>query len=123
MTRRHRIITAALAALLLTATAAQAGVPIWQRVLRWISGETSDTPVQTHMMGKHMQMSLRQPPQPGDPERAEEIRAAARRVLETYRDVADAEAEGYAPFAPAARSGGSALHAFMATGNERAESI
>ena len=104
MTRRYRIIAAALAAMLV-ATAAHAGVPLWQRVLRWVSGDTSETPVQTHMMGKHMQMSVRQPPQPGDAARAEDIRAAARRVLETYRDVADAEAEGYAPFAPTGKMG------------------
>ena len=104
MTRRL-LIFAALAALVIGAGTAHAGVPLWQRVLRWVSGETSDTPVQTHMMGKHMQMSVRQPPQPGDAARAEEIRAAARRVLETYRDVADAEAEGYAPFAPTGKMG------------------
>jgi hypothetical protein len=104
MTRRL-LIFAALAALLIGAGTANAGVPLWQRVLRWVSGETSDTPVQTHMMGKHMQMSVRQPPQPGDAARAEEIRAAARRVLETYRDVADAEAEGYAPFASSGKLG------------------
>ncbi len=104
MTRRHRIIAAALAALLVT-TAAHAGVPLWQRVLRWASGDTSETPVQTHMMGKHMQMSVRQPPQPGDAARAEEIRAGARDVLQTYRDVADAEAEGYVAFAPTGKMG------------------
>ena len=104
MTSRYRIIAAALAAMLVT-TAAQAGVPLWQRVLRWVSGDTSDTPVQTHMMGKHMQMSVRQPPKPGDAARAEEIRSAARGVLQTYRDVADAEAEGYAPFAPIGKRG------------------
>ncbi len=105
MSRRKRIIAASLAALLLVTTAAQAGVPLWQRVLRWVSGDTSETPVQTHMMGKHMQMSVRQPPKPGDAERAAEIRAVARRVLETYRDVADAQAEGYAPFAPTGKMG------------------
>ena len=104
MTRRHRIIAAAVAAML-AATAAHAGVPLWQRVLRWVSGDTSETPVQTHMMGKHMQMSVRQPLQPGDTARADEVRAAARRVLETYRDVADAKAEGYAPFAASGKIG------------------
>ncbi|MEP6609501.1 MAG: hypothetical protein ABJA83_12585 [Burkholderiaceae bacterium] len=104
MTRRNRIVAVALAAML-CANAADAGVPLWQRVLRWVSGETSDTLVQTHMMGKHMQMSVRQTPQPGDAARAEEIRDAARRVLERYRDVADAEAGGYAPFAPTGRIG------------------
>ena len=104
MTSRHRIIAAAIAAMVV-ATAAHAGVPLWQRVLRWVSGDTSDTPVQTHMMGRHMQMSVRQPPKPGDAARAGEILAAARGVLQTYRDVADAEAEGYAPFAPTGKMG------------------
>ena len=117
---RYRIVTAMLAALLLTSTAVHAGVPLWQRVLRWVSGDTSDTPVQTHMMGKHMQMSVRQPPKPGDAERAEEIRAAARQVLATYSNVADAEAEGYAPFAPSGRMGEEVhyTHSFRA-GNEK----
>ena len=75
MMTRRLLIFAAIAALLIGAGTANAGVPLWQRVLRWVSGETSDTPVQTHMMGKHMQMSVRQPPQPGDAARAEEIRA------------------------------------------------
>ncbi len=114
MTRRHRIIAAALAALLVT-TAAHAGVPLWQRVLRWVSGDTSETPVQTHMMGKHMQMSVRQPPQPGDAARAEEIRAGASDVLQTYRDVADVEAEGYVAFAPTGKMGEEvSLHAPLA---------
>lgn len=104
MIRSKRVVAVALTAALV-ASAAHAGVPLWQRVLRWVSGETSDTPVQTHMMGKHMQMSVRQPAQPGDAERAEQVRATASRVLERYRDVADAEAEGYAPFAPTGRIG------------------
>lgn len=119
MTRRNRLIAVALAAALV-ATAAHAGAPLWQRVLRWVSGESSDTPVQTHMMGKHMQMSVRQPPQPGDTARAEEIRAAARRVLETYRDVTDAEAEGYAPFAPTGRIGEEVHYThYWRAGNEK----
>lgn len=119
MRRRHRLMAAALATMLV-ATAAHAGVPLWQRVLRGISGESSETPVQTHMMGKHMQMSVRQPPQPGDDARADEIRAAARRVLATYHDVADAEAEGYAPFAPRGVIGEEVhyTHSFRA-GNEK----
>ena len=47
-----------------------------------------------------MQMSVRTEPKPGDAERAEAIVAAARRVLERYRDVATAERDGYRPFAP-----------------------
>ena len=75
-------------------------VPFWQRLIRWVSGDSSDTPVQTAMMGRHMQMSVRQPARPGDAARAEAILAAARRVLARYRDVADAERDGYRAFAP-----------------------
>ena len=92
----------ALATLLATAPAAALadGVPFWQRLLRWSSGDSSDTPVATTMMGKHMQMSVRQPARPGDAARAEAILGSARRVLERYRDVAEAERDGYRPFAP-----------------------
>jgi hypothetical protein len=92
----------ALAALLAVAPAAAVadGVPFWQRLLRWHSGDSSETPVATTMMGKHMQMSVRQPLRPGDAARAEAILAAARRVLARYRDVADAERDGYRAFAP-----------------------
>lgn len=91
----------AVATLLAAAPAAAAvDVPLWQRLLRWSSGESSDTPVATTMIGKHMQMSVRQPARPGDAERAEAILAAARRVLERYRNVAAAERDGYRPFAP-----------------------
>ncbi|MGH6610082.1 MAG: hypothetical protein ACRECQ_07485 [Burkholderiaceae bacterium] len=114
------VLVAALIALLIGAGTAQAGVPLWQRVLRWVSGETSDTPVQTTMMSKHMQISVLQPAKPGDARRAEEILAAARRVLDQYRDVADAEAEGYAPFAPSGKIGEEVhyTHHFRA-GNEK----
>lgn len=104
MTRQHRF-GAALIVLALASSAAYAAAPLWQRILRWVSGETSDTPVQTTMMGKHMQISVPQPAKPGDAKRAEEILSAARRVLEQYRDVADAEAEGYVAFAPTGKVG------------------
>ena len=92
----------ALATLLATAPGAAwaDGVPFWQRLLRWSSGDSSDTSVATTMMGKHMQMSVRRPERPGDAARAEAILGSARRVLERYRDVAEAEREGYRPFAP-----------------------
>ncbi len=102
---RKLLLVAALAALLIGAGTADAGVPLWQRLLRWAGGDSSDTPVQTTMMSKHMQISVPQPAKPGDAARAEQIRATARRVLERYRDVADAEAEGYAPFAPTGKMG------------------
>ena len=102
---RGRRILAGAVALLLVAGSASAGVPLWQRLLRWAGGDSSDTPVHTTMMARHMQISVRQPPKPGDAERAKQILAAARNVLERYRDVADAEAEGYAPFAPSGKLG------------------
>jgi len=97
---RFAVALAASLAAAAPAAAAADSVPLWQRLLRWASGDSSDTPVQTEMMGKHMQMSVRQAARPGDTERAEAILAAARRVLERYRDVADAERAGYRPFAP-----------------------
>jgi hypothetical protein len=47
-----------------------------------------------------MQMSVRRAERPGDAARADAVLAAARRVLERYRDVAVAERDGYRPFAP-----------------------
>lgn len=78
---------------------------LWMRVLRWMSGETSDTPVATTMMGPHLQISVRQGLQPGDEERALELLRAARVVMERYRDVKDAERDGYRPFAPTGQIG------------------
>lgn len=75
------------------------GVPLWQRLLRWAGGETSETPVATTVKG-HMQMSVRRAPQPGDAERADAVLAAAGRVVEHYRDVETAERDGYRAFAP-----------------------
>lgn len=98
--KSKRFLLVLIAALAIFTAAAHAGVPLWQRILRWSGGPSSATPVATTMMGRHMQMSARQPEKPGDRERAEEILAAARSVLERYGDVSVAEAEGYAPFAP-----------------------
>jgi hypothetical protein len=75
------------------------GVPLWQRLLRWAGGESSETPVSTTTKG-HMQMSVRTPQRSGDAERADAILAAAGRVLERYRDVETAERDGYRAFAP-----------------------
>lgn len=97
--RSARFTALALAVLLaVTTTAATAGVPFWQRMLRWMSGESSDTPVQITMMGPHLQISVRQPPQPDDAARAEAVRTAALAVMERYRDVKAAERDGYRPF-------------------------
>ncbi len=84
--------------LAVSSTAASAGVPFWQRVLRWMSGESSDTPVQITMMGPHLQLSVRQPPQPDDAARAEAVRTAALAVMDRYRDVKTAQRDGYRPF-------------------------
>ena len=75
-------------------------VPVWQRLLRWGGGPSSETPVETMMMGEHMQMSVRRDARPDDSARADAIVAAARRVFERYADVTKAEAEGYQAFAP-----------------------
>ena len=119
MTRRF-LIFAALAALLIGAGSASAGVPLWQRILRWAGGDSSDTPVATTMMSKHMQINVQPPQKPGDAQRAEEILAAARAVLERYRDVADAEAEGYAAFAPTGKIGEEVHYThYWRAGNEK----
>ena len=73
--------------------------PMWQRLLRWAGGDTNATPVPSAVHG-HMQMSLRTPMRDGDVERAAAIVAAARRVLERYREVGAAERDGYRAFAP-----------------------
>jgi hypothetical protein len=75
-------------------------VPLWQRLLRWTGGDSDETTVPTMKMGEHMQMSVPQGAKSGDAERAAAIVAAAKRVLERYRDVAAAERDGYRPFAP-----------------------
>lgn len=102
--RVPRSFVPALAAAVLAGAAASPasaqGVPLWQRLLRWASGESSATTVPTTMMGTHMQMSVRRPVQPGDEARAQAIVAAAGRVLARYADVAAAERDGYRPFAP-----------------------
>jgi hypothetical protein len=48
----------------------------------------------------HMQMTIRQPQQPGDRARADAIVAAAKRVMAEYPTVASAEAAGFTKFLP-----------------------
>ncbi len=106
--RRTLVITAALALVLAGTSigaAANVDVPLWMRFIRWVSGSTSDTPVEVTMMGPHLQISVRQLPQADDAERAEAVRVAALRVLERYRDVKVAEREGYRPFNPTGQVG------------------
>ncbi len=79
--------------------------PLWERLLQHYGGKTDDTPVPSMKMGNHMQMSLRGKPQPGDPERANRIVAAARGVVAHYSDVNTALRDGYKPFHPTGKMG------------------
>jgi hypothetical protein len=71
----------------------------WMKLVRWMSGETSATPVQTTMMGPHLQISVRQPIKPGDEAQAESVLLGARTAMARYQDVKTAERDGYKPFA------------------------
>jgi hypothetical protein len=79
--------------------------PVWERLLSHYSGKTDETPVPSMKMGKHMQMSLKGDPAPGDAARAKEILAAAEAVVSRYRDVNTALRDGYQPFYPTGRIG------------------
>jgi len=79
--------------------------PLWERLLSHYSGKTDETPVPSMKMGRHMQMSLKEDPAPGDQARATEILAAADAVLSRYRDVETALRDGYRPFYPTGRMG------------------
>ena len=88
----------AVAVLLGSATTAAAQAPLWAKLLRWMSGDSDQTPVPHSAIGVHVQMSLKRPPRPDDDERAERIVAAAREVLRRHPDVASATRDGYRPF-------------------------
>ena len=92
---RKTLMTALLAT---TVSGAWAAVPVWARLLHWMSGDSDRTTVPVEAMGAHMQMSRRAPAQPGDLARGAEIITAARNVLRRYPDVASAERDGYRPF-------------------------
>src|SRR5579862_965083 len=79
--------------------------PLWEQLLDHYGGTTDETPVASMKMGNHMQMSLKGTPQPGDAQRAQEIVAAARKVLVRYADVNVALRQGYRPFYPTGRMG------------------
>ncbi|MGA2551366.1 MAG: hypothetical protein ABSF50_14525 [Burkholderiaceae bacterium] len=79
--------------------------PLWERLLSHYSAQTDETPVPSMKMGRHMQMSLKGEPRPGDAERATAILAAADAVLAQYRDVQTAVHDGYKPFYPTGRMG------------------
>src|SRR6202034_56687 len=79
--------------------------PVWERLLSHYSGKTDETPVPSMKMGRHMQMSLKGDPAPGDSARAAQILAAADAVLSRYRDAKTAMRDGYKPFFPTGRMG------------------
>jgi hypothetical protein len=79
--------------------------PLWERLLRYSGGKTDATAVPSMKMGNHMQMSLKAKPQPGDEQRAQQIVAAARRVVAHYAGVKAALDDGYKPFHPTGKMG------------------
>jgi hypothetical protein len=97
---RRALMAAACLTLLACATGRSADFPLWMRLLKWMSGDTSETPVNTTMMGPHLQISVRTELQPGDEAQAEAVLKGARAVMAQYRDVKAAERDGYKPFAP-----------------------
>jgi len=78
--------------------------PLWEVMLH-SAGKTDQTPVPSMKMGNHMQMSLKRDVQPADEQRAQEILAAARRVILRYADVNTALKNGYKPFFPTGKIG------------------
>jgi hypothetical protein len=103
MSKRYSLLAAALTIWANTALAQD--FPVWERLLRHYSGKTDETPVPSMKMGRHMQMSLKGDPAPGDAARAAEILAAADAVLSRYHDVKTAVHDGYKPFFPTGRMG------------------
>jgi hypothetical protein len=79
--------------------------PFWEVLLHSYGGKSDQTPVPTMKMGNHMQMSLKSELQPGDEQRAQQVIAAARRVVAEYADVNTALRDGYKPFYPTGRIG------------------
>jgi hypothetical protein len=63
------------------------------------AARAADSDIPT-MRQAHMQMTIRQPQQPGDRARADAIVAAARRVMAQYPTVQAAEAAGFKKFLP-----------------------
>jgi hypothetical protein len=71
--------------------------PLRERPLGFYGGTTDETPVPSMKMGNHKQMSLKGKPLPGDEQRAQQIVAAAGRVVAHYADVNTALRDGYVP--------------------------
>jgi hypothetical protein len=89
----------------LASLAAAEDFPLWEKLLQRNGANTDATPVPSMKMGHHMQMSLKATAQSGDAERAAQIVAAARRVIEHYADVDRALQDGYKPFFPSGKIG------------------
>ena len=113
MVRRARVARFALlvavsaAALGLTACATrnEPSHAMWMKFLRWMSGETSATPVRTTMMGPHLQISVRTEPKADDDALAAKVLAGARAAMTRYADVKVAERDGYRPYGATGRIG------------------
>lgn len=104
MKRRTALVVLGLLLCSLTAMTAQQ-FPLWERLLHFYGGKTDETPVPSMKMGNHMQMSLKGRAQTGDQQRAQQIVAAARRVVAQYADVNAALLDGYKPFHPTGKMG------------------
>jgi hypothetical protein len=98
--RRLQCALLAIACVALTAcaTGPSADFALWMRALKWMSGDTSETAVATTLMDRHLQVSIRTPPQPGDAARADAVLASARKVMAKYPSTEQAERDGYKPF-------------------------
>lgn len=99
MSNELRLCTTVIATIvLLTSKPTLAGVPVWARMLHWMSGDSDETTVPVMNMGDHMQMTKKAAPRPEDAERAASIVRSARDVLGRYPDAASAQRDGYRPF-------------------------
>jgi hypothetical protein len=78
---------------------------LWMKLVRWMSADTSVTPVKTTMMGPHMQISVRDERAVGDDAQAEAVLAGARAAMARYSDVKAAERDGYKVFTSTGRVG------------------
>ena len=97
-TRPWRGLIACTAAVLMLAACATSSEPrhdVWMKLVRWLSVDTSVTPVKTTMMGPHLQISVRTPPVAGDDAQAALVLGGARAAMVRFRDVQAAERDGY----------------------------
>jgi hypothetical protein len=107
--RRGRRVFIALGVVMLTlaacATSTEPSHAVWMKLVRWMSGASSATPVKTTMMGPHLQISVRNEPAAGDAAQAEAVLAGARAAMARYRDVKAAERDGYRVFSTTGQIG------------------